>query len=235
MTVRTLKQSYLVQVTGSFCDIPSLLRNRASCPFLCLRQQVPKARYFDDHIDVLPNAWYQLIHRPAMRGRSPLEGAARGFRQLTRHQVGGQRCRAIQISATPTTESPVLSGDELSSAIDASTGAAGRFRSPACRKDIFLINCDELDARFEVLGAPYSLLSVSLSASQKLYTRRGTLVGVSGKAENVRQRRGSCDGTSANSWFRHNQHSLCWNLFEEPSSAYRFYTNGSPQRRPSQL
>lgn len=43
-----------------------------------------------------------------------------------------------------------------------------------------------LDARFEVLGAPYSLLSVSLSASQKLYTRRGTLVGVSGKAENVR-------------------------------------------------
>jgi hypothetical protein len=42
-----------------------------------------------------------------------------------------------------------------------------------------------LDARFEVLGAPYSLLSVSLSASQKLYTRRGTLVGVSGKSENV--------------------------------------------------
>lgn len=45
--------------------------------------------------------------------------------------------------------------------------------------------CHWIDARFEVLGAPYSLLSVSLSASQKLYTRRGTLVGVSGKAENV--------------------------------------------------
>lgn len=45
--------------------------------------------------------------------------------------------------------------------------------------------CNWIDARFEVLGAPYSLLSVSLSASQKLYTRRGTLVGVSGKAENV--------------------------------------------------
>lgn len=41
------------------------------------------------------------------------------------------------------------------------------------------------DARFEVLGAPYSVLSVSLSASQNLYTRRGTLVGLSGKAENV--------------------------------------------------
>jgi hypothetical protein len=42
------------------------------------------------------------------------------------------------------------------------------------------------DARFEVLGSPYSLLSVTLSASQKLYTRRGTLVGVAGKPDNVR-------------------------------------------------
>jgi hypothetical protein len=41
------------------------------------------------------------------------------------------------------------------------------------------------DARFEVLGSPYSLLSVTLSASQKLYTRRGTLVSVAGKVENV--------------------------------------------------
>jgi len=41
------------------------------------------------------------------------------------------------------------------------------------------------DARFEVLGSPFSLLSVSLSASQNLYTRKGTLVGVGGKAENV--------------------------------------------------
>jgi hypothetical protein len=41
------------------------------------------------------------------------------------------------------------------------------------------------DARFEVLGAPCPLLSISLSASQNLYTRKGTLVGVSGKAENA--------------------------------------------------
>ncbi|QSS51119.1 altered inheritance of mitochondria protein 24, mitochondrial protein Fmp26 [Histoplasma capsulatum var. duboisii H88] len=41
------------------------------------------------------------------------------------------------------------------------------------------------DAKFQVLGAPYSLLSVTLSASQNLYTRRGTLVGLSGKADNV--------------------------------------------------
>ncbi|EER44081.1 mitochondrial protein Fmp26 [Histoplasma capsulatum H143] len=41
------------------------------------------------------------------------------------------------------------------------------------------------DAKFQVLGASYSLLSVTLSASQNLYTRRGTLVGLSGKADNV--------------------------------------------------
>ncbi|KAI9818011.1 MAG: Altered inheritance of mitochondria protein 24, mitochondrial [Phylliscum demangeonii] len=41
------------------------------------------------------------------------------------------------------------------------------------------------DARFEVLGAPDPMLSVSLLASQNLYTRRGTLVGVSGKPENA--------------------------------------------------
>ena len=41
------------------------------------------------------------------------------------------------------------------------------------------------DARFEVIGTPFSLLSVSLSASQTLFTRRGTLVGLSGKSENT--------------------------------------------------
>jgi hypothetical protein len=49
-----------------------------------------------------------------------------------------------------------------------------------------LISHGNADARFDVVGAPYSLLSVSLSASQNLYTRRGTLVGLSGKADNVR-------------------------------------------------
>ncbi|CAD6579722.1 MAG: Altered inheritance of mitochondria protein 24, mitochondrial [Alectoria sarmentosa] len=41
------------------------------------------------------------------------------------------------------------------------------------------------DAKFEVIGSPFSLLSVSLSASQNLYTRKGSLVGVGGKAENA--------------------------------------------------
>jgi uncharacterized protein (AIM24 family) len=36
------------------------------------------------------------------------------------------------------------------------------------------------DASFEVVGSPYSLLSVTLSASQDLYTRRGTLVAFAG-------------------------------------------------------
>ncbi|KAF8866221.1 hypothetical protein BDZ45DRAFT_710836 [Acephala macrosclerotiorum] len=100
-----------------------------------------------------------------MRGRVPLDNAFRNFRQLRCPGAGAHARRAIQISATPTTESPNLTGDVLSGSIDA-------FSDPA-------------DARFEVLGAPYSLLSVSLSASQKLYTRRGTLVGVSGKSENA--------------------------------------------------
>jgi uncharacterized protein (AIM24 family) len=42
-----------------------------------------------------------------------------------------------------------------------------------------------IDARFEVLGSPFSLLSASISASQNLYTRKGTLVGFNGKAENA--------------------------------------------------
>lgn len=92
-------------------------------------------------------------------------------------------CRGIQIRAS---ESP-SDVDLLSKTLD-STDPAGKFYSQShsvaktrrLNTKIFLT-----DARFEVIGAPYSLLSVSLSASQTLYTRRGTLVGVSGKSENV--------------------------------------------------
>ncbi|KAH8595255.1 mitochondrial biogenesis AIM24-domain-containing protein [Bisporella sp. PMI_857] len=100
-----------------------------------------------------------------MRGGLPLGSAARGLRQLRRPFTRAQCRRTIQISATPTSESPILDGNILTNSVAAST--------------------DPTDARFEVLGAPYSLLSVSLSASQKLYTRKGTLVSVSGKAENA--------------------------------------------------
>lgn len=44
---------------------------------------------------------------------------------------------------------------------------------------------DDADARFEVLGSPYSMLSATLSPSQRLYTRRGTLVALAGKPEDV--------------------------------------------------
>ena len=61
---------------------------------------------------------------------------------------------------------------------------AGRY---PVRRDLITVSSTNLltDARFEVLGSPFSLLSVSLSASQNLYTRRGSLVGLGGKPENV--------------------------------------------------
>ncbi|KAK4247482.1 mitochondrial biogenesis AIM24-domain-containing protein [Corynascus novoguineensis] len=74
------------------------------------------------------------------------------------------QCRAIQISASPTTDSRPPA--------DAFGAYPGSPR-------------DSADARFEVLGSPYSILSVTLSASQRLYTRRGTLVSVAGKVENA--------------------------------------------------
>ncbi|KAK4113235.1 hypothetical protein N656DRAFT_778765 [Canariomyces notabilis] len=75
-----------------------------------------------------------------------------------------RQCRAIQISASPTTDSRPAG--------DAFGAYPGGSR-------------DSADARFEVLGSPHSLLSVTLSASQRLYTRRGSLVSVAGKVENA--------------------------------------------------
>ncbi|KAI0533852.1 mitochondrial biogenesis AIM24-domain-containing protein [Xylaria digitata] len=84
----------------------------------------------------------------------------------TRSSYVCRQCRALQISAAPTTDANSSSPrDPFLSHVDASRDIA--------------------DARFEVLGTPYSLLSVTLSASQRLFTRRGTLVAVSGKAQNA--------------------------------------------------
>jgi hypothetical protein len=41
------------------------------------------------------------------------------------------------------------------------------------------------ETQFEVLGTPYSLLSVALPASSNLYTRRGTLLGLNGDPSNT--------------------------------------------------
>ncbi|KAA8649758.1 AIM24 family protein [Aspergillus tanneri] len=80
------------------------------------------------------------------------------------HRAWQTRC--LQIRATPAEQPASGNGDHLPFA-----------GSPS--------SAESTDARFDVIGAPYSLLSVSLSASQNLYTRRGTLVGLSGKADNV--------------------------------------------------
>ncbi|QKX63564.1 uncharacterized protein TRUGW13939_10735 [Talaromyces rugulosus] len=80
---------------------------------------------------------------------------------ILRHGV-----RSIQVKAAPRGQSTTVNGVDLpiSSTPDSAASA---------------------DAKFNVVGTPYSLLSVSLSASQNLYTRRGTLVGLSGKPDNV--------------------------------------------------
>ncbi|KAM0448709.1 hypothetical protein ACHAO4_008420 [Trichoderma viride] len=100
-----------------------------------------------------------------MRGPSPLLRTARALRSQNSVQYVCCQCRGIQISATPSTESPRTGGGDA-------FGAVENLR-------------DSADARFEVIGSPYSLLSVSLSASQRLYTRRGTLVAVAGNPDNA--------------------------------------------------
>ncbi|KAK4212312.1 mitochondrial biogenesis AIM24-domain-containing protein [Rhypophila decipiens] len=103
-----------------------------------------------------------------MHGQSPLVRASRSARLTAARRLIDKpsfvcrQCRAIQISAAPTTESRP--------ATDAFGTASAR---------------DSADARFEVLGSPSSLLSVTLSPSQRLYTRRGTLVSVAGKVESA--------------------------------------------------
>ncbi|RKF55503.1 Altered inheritance of mitochondria protein 24, mitochondrial [Golovinomyces cichoracearum] len=83
-------------------------------------------------------------------------------------QFGLLPSKQIHISATPTVES----------------------RGTRIEEDDFLSGTpsDPADARFEVLGPSNTILSVSLSASQNLYTRRGTLVGISGKVQNTRSK-----------------------------------------------
>ncbi|RHZ69400.1 Altered inheritance of mitochondria protein 24, mitochondrial [Aspergillus turcosus] len=78
--------------------------------------------------------------------------------------------RCVQIRAAPSEQPGAVNGNKLAIVDTPNSAESAAF---------------ETDARFDVIGAPYSLLSVSLSASQNLYTRRGTLVGLSGKADNV--------------------------------------------------
>ncbi|KAL2865519.1 AIM24 family protein [Aspergillus lucknowensis] len=102
------------------------------------------------------------------RGVRPLTWT-RAFPRRTRQGASlrrGAQARYVQIRSTPAERPATVNGGHLP-LVDTPSSA------------------ESADARFDVVGAPYSLLSVSLSASQNLYTRRGTLVGLSGKADNV--------------------------------------------------
>lgn len=120
-----------------------------------------------------------------MRGRSSLVTTGRALRpsRATPAYVCLQ-CRGIQISAAPSTDASSGAGNAAFGALDSTRDSAGETIHGI--DSIQARNTDILqDARFEVLGSPFSMLSVTLSASQKLYTRRGTLVAVAGKPENV--------------------------------------------------
>lgn len=77
--------------------------------------------------------------------------------------------RTISIQQTPASSTPSIE-DPTTLDLDAPTSSQ---------------SSSTPDARFEVLGSSSSLLSIALSASQNLYTRRGSLVGVSGSPENA--------------------------------------------------
>ena len=86
--------------------------------------------------------------------------------------------RNIQISTNPSADTDLLASEQPTENIGTS-GNPNRLSVPGLN-----IN-KSLDATFSIIASPDPLLSVSLSPSQNLYTRRGTLVGVSGKTENV--------------------------------------------------
>lgn len=81
----------------------------------------------------------------------------------------------LQIQAAPSSTNQTFDSEPISAS---STATQSSLSSPAP-------SSSSPDARFEVLGNTSSLLSITLSASQPLYTRRGTLVSVSGNPENA--------------------------------------------------
>ncbi|GAB7347473.1 hypothetical protein MBLNU459_g4386t1 [Dothideomycetes sp. NU459] len=99
-------------------------------------------------------------------------------------QPAFQHRRHVQIAATPSSTNPSLNlaapDSHTPSASDLAPGEPLHLPStpPAVRSPC-------TDAQFEVLGSPFSLLSASISASQNLYTRKGTLVGFNGKPEST--------------------------------------------------
>ena len=62
----------------------------------------------------------------AMRGHSQLAQTGRGLRLQTHASYVCRQCRSIQISATPSTETPKVGGDAFGASIEPSRHVAGR-------------------------------------------------------------------------------------------------------------
>lgn len=95
------------------------------------------------------------------------------------HYRSTNQIRNVQIEASPSANVEIPAS-ETSASSAATPGETVR----ALPRTLILIAGDQ-DATFDIVAASEPLLSVSLSPSQNLYTRRGTLVGVGGKADNV--------------------------------------------------
>ncbi|EWC45556.1 hypothetical protein DRE_05414 [Drechslerella stenobrocha 248] len=112
--------------------------------------------------------------RPAQRTRSCIanflfrEPHAQP-RRLHRHLVAPPSVRCVHVKATPSTTS-VTPPIDLSRETRSIPKLSGKGPFPQT-------------VQFEVLGAPYSLLSVSLPAESTLYTRRGTLLGATSNGD----------------------------------------------------
>jgi uncharacterized protein (AIM24 family) len=107
---------------------------------------------------------------------------------LARLPTLSHAARRINISATASSSSPALDPHTSVDAALTPVASPGMFYSYHHTLPFFfpfLPTNPPSDARFDVIGTPFSLLSVSLAASQTLFTRRGTLVGLSGKPENT--------------------------------------------------
>lgn len=89
------------------------------------------------------------------------------------------RSYQLHISSQPYHVSDVDANPPSKSAVAAAPGLLFHDRTFKTHSDLYS------DAKFEVIGSPFSLLSVSLSASQNVYTRRGTLAAIGGRFENV--------------------------------------------------
>jgi hypothetical protein len=101
-----------------------------------------------------------------MRGRPPLGSAPRALRQLRRPGVGTHGRRAIQISATPTTESPTLNADPLSSSMDADS--AGKLLPLILDAQHILKEWRRCEIR-SARRAIFSFVSLSICVSKVIY------------------------------------------------------------------